>query len=430
MLRPAQTTRLAPSKSVALPVVANVYQQQNNHLTVYDTYRVSYSHLAGIAEIEILDILGRNVKTTTRQRAWEVLVYLCAPIKFHDDQPPFISELKDMKQDKKHKTVALSRGTRERVFIRQVPVVDLDEASQNNYFGYIQGKLAQVAVGNMGLEHKYPKGFRDIVPRLFNEELRSFGVDGFPEAVKLYIRMSLRLQAAVGYRVAASLGFKRHEAHFAEHLIMIKNLVNVDVDLLTEINAYVLSVSRFLQPRWHPVVMHLTHFCQDRRLMHQAIHTQLQWFDNRPDLELPDVFFVARQASGETYLGLTSPVPGQPGSRFSSLSLYQPLDVTIDSAHWKNLREMIDQAMQFSEFRSAALLCMDQNRSFLQKKLGRMGVERQKFLFGDVQRAVAKDEDAILSFISSIALPLIAAPMRQLENVFLFNVVGPAAATA
>ena len=164
--------------------------------------------------------------------------------------------------------------------------------------------------------------------------------------------------------------------------------------------------------------------------MHQAMFAQLQWFDNRPDLELPDFFFVARAASGETYLGLTSPVPGQPGSRFSNLSLYHPLDVTIDSAHWRHLREMIDQARQFPEFRTAALLCMDENRLYLQNKAGSIGVQQQKYLFGNVKKAVAKDEDAILGFISSIALPLIVAPMRQLENVFLLNIMGPAAANA
>lgn len=430
MLKPAQTTRIAPSKSVALPVVANVYQQQNKHLTVYDTYHVSYSHLAGMAEIEILEILGRVVKTTNRQRAWEVLVYLCAHIKYHDDQTPFINELKDTDKKIQHKAVALSRGTKEHVLLRQIPVVDWEEPSRKNYFGYMQGRLVQTAIGNMGLEDKFATGFRKIVPGMFAKKLHSFGVDGFPQAVKLYIRMSLRLQTAVGCRVAASLDFNRNDLHFATHIGMFKSLLNVDVDLLTEINRYVLLVSSSLPPHWHPVIMNLYHFFQDRRQMHQAMFAQLQWFDNRPDLELSNVFFVARAADGETYLGLTSPVPGQPGSRFSNLSLYHPLDVTIDSAHWRHLREMINQAIQFPEFRTAALLCMDENRLYLQNKAGSIGVQQQKYLFGNVKKAMAKDEDAILNFIASIAFPLIVTPMQHLERDLLWNIMGSAAANA
>ena len=101
--------------------------------------------------------------------------------------------------------------------------------------------------------------------------------------------------------------------------------------------------------------------------LHQAIQGQLQMFHSRVDLELRGFFFVSGHTSGETHLYIQGQLPGQPGVPLSSLSLHRPLDVTIDSADWKLLRDMINQATKISEFRRAALRCMDENRSFLQQ---------------------------------------------------------------
>ena len=66
--------------------------------------------------------------------------------------------------------------------------------------------------------------------------------------------------------------------------------------------------------------------------LHQAIQGQLQMFHSRVDLELRGFFFVSGHASGETHLYIKGQL-----------------------------------ATKISEFRRAALRCMDENRSFLQQ---------------------------------------------------------------
>lgn len=425
MPRIAQNPRLAPSKSVALPVVASVYQGESNSLAVYDFYHTSYSHLSGIAEIEILQLLGRDVKTTTRQRAWEVLVHLCAPIKFRDFQAPFVIDLEESLQKNQRKMVTLSSGTKEIFTVQYVPVVDdLMDALGQNYFAYdVQGRLERVAVGNMGLEYNYATGFNKIVPKQFANKLMSLsGVEGFLQAVKLYICISLRLRGAVGYRLAESLKFQKNHHSFPKHMAMVYKLLHVDVELLSQIKVHVHAVSRFLPPEWQPVVAHLMHFLHEKDSLHHALFANLRLLETQPNLELSGLIFVEQQMNGETYLRMSSrgPIP----TLISNLSLYHPLNVTIGSAHWTHVRDMIAQDTQFPAFRDAALQCMHENRLLWKKEPSAVGVERYTRLFDNVRQKVAENEEAILGLVSSIASSVISAPMRQIQNAYVYNIMG------
>ena len=426
MPRISQNPRLAPSKSVALPVVASVYRAESNSLAMYDFYHTSYSHLSGIAEIEILQLLGRDVKTTTRQRAWEVLVHLCAPIMFRDFQAPFVIDLEESLQQNQRKMVTLSSGTKEAFTVQHVPVVDdLVDALGKNYFAYdVQGRLKRVAVGNMGLEYNYVAGFDKIVPKQFANKLMSLsGVQGFLQAVKLYICISLRLRGAVGYRLVESLKFQKNHHSFPNHMAMVYNLLRVDVELLSQIQKHVHAVSRFLPPEWQPVVAHLMHFLHEKDSLHRALFANLHLLKTQPNLELSGLIFVEQQMNGETYLRMFS--QGPTPTLISSLSLYHPLNVTIGSAHWTHVRDMIAQDTQFPAFRDAALQCMHENRLLWKKEPSAVGVERYTRLFDNVRQKVAENEEAILGLVSSIASSVISAPMRQIENAYAYNIMGP-----
>ena len=378
--------------------------------------------------MEILELLDRNVKTTTRQRAWEVLMHLCAPIHSPKSQNPFIIQLQDSHHKHPRKTVQLSRGNKEVVAVHAVSVVDdMSQAIQDRYFGYIQGKLTEVAIGNMGLGYNYATGFKSKVPNQFATQLKSFdGIEGFPHAVKLYIRISLRLRGAVGYRLAGSLEFKKNERGFHGHIAMVYNLLHVDVNLLKQMHTHVRAISPLLPLQWGPVVMNLMHFLQEKKTLHQAIFAQLRLLHTRQDLESSDLFSVERNLNGEMYLRITSLPTGQPPKQtlIGNLSLYHPLNVTIDSAHWTHLRDVIAHDPQFPAFRNAALQCMHENRLLWYQQPSQVGVERYKNLFEHVQREVAMNEEAILGFVTRIASSLISAPMRQVEHNFLYNIMG------
>ena len=145
--------------------------------------------------------------------------------------------------------------------------------------------------------------------------------------------------------------------------------------------------------------------------------------DTQPSLELSGLFFVEQQMNGKTYLRMTSRAPTP--TLISNLSMYNPLNVTIGSAHWTHVHDMIARDTQFPAFRDAALQCMHENRLLCNKEPSAVGVEQYKNLFNKVRREVAENEEAILGLVSSIASSVISAPMRQIEHAYVYNIMGP-----
>ena len=145
--------------------------------------------------------------------------------------------------------------------------------------------------------------------------------------------------------------------------------------------------------------------------------------NTQPSLELSGLFFVEQQMNGKTYLRMTSRAPTP--TLISNLSMYNPLNVTIGSAHWTHVHDMIARDTQFPAFRDAALQCMHENRLLWEKEPSVVGVQRYKRLFDNVRQRVAENEEAILGLVSSIASSVISAPMRQIEHAYVYNIMGP-----